>query len=203
MMLPHSQFTRSNCARPLPAAVRNHPGRRRWVRSLAQKSPCIFFREQRHVDRSRIGLSKFEIFQTKGRAYHVTGISPVNRSPFSWPRRPAVSLSRKYSTLKYVMYNADPLGHVATQYPSLFVPLLPTYRCHPSTNAASERLDHTQKHRTHRPESTLGGGTRGPRCEAVTAVLKLIIACILDTHLQQLSHGAGVVETDCLIGLGQ
>lgn len=72
-------------------------------------------------------------------------------------------------------------------------------------NAASERLNHTQKHRTHRAESTLGGGERGPSCEAVAAVLKLIIACILDSHLQQLSHRdrAGVVETDCLIGLGQ
>lgn len=199
MMLPHSQFTRSNCARPLPAAVRNHPGRRRWVRSLAQKSPCTFFREQSHVDRSRIGLSKFEIFQTKGRAYHVTGIIPVNSSPSSGhdgQQCPCLE-----STLKYVMYNADRLGHVATQYPSLFC--LAAYKCHPSTNAASERLNHTQKHRTHRPEPTLGGGTRGPRCEAVAAVIKLIIACILDSHLQQLSHRAGVVETDRLIGLGQ
>lgn len=86
---------------------------------------------------------------------------------------------------------------------AFFALAVAVYKCHPSTNAASESLDHTQKHRTHRPEPTLGGGTRGPRCEAVAAVLKLIVARILDSQLQQLSHRAGVVETDCLIGLGQ
>lgn len=67
--------------------------------------------------------SKFEIFQTKGRAYHVTGISPVNSSPSSGhdgQQCPCLE-----STLKCVMYIADPFSHVATQYPKPCLLLLP------------------------------------------------------------------------------